>query len=85
MESSDPHGGLGETGRLTDDELEVLNHIGKAYSAFAELEPYHPADEDEFVFHVHALGRIVMARSASRGHPERGWIKAPSAPDGTQT
>jgi hypothetical protein len=62
VERSDPHGGLGEGGRLTDDELEVLNHIGKAYSAFAELEPYHPAEQDELVCHVHEVCRIVMAR-----------------------
>lgn len=63
--------------RLTDEEMAVLNHIGNAYKAFAQLEIYHPADHDEFVFHVHAMGRIVMARSASRAHPERGWIKRP--------
>lgn len=65
--------------RLTDAEMQVLNHIGAAYSAFAELDVYHPADHDEFVFHVHAVGRIVMARSASRAHPERGWIKQAKA------
>lgn len=61
--------------RLTDEEMQVLNHIGAAYYAFAELDVYHPADHDEFVFHVHAMGRIVMARSAARAHPERNWIK----------
>lgn len=65
--------------RLTDGEMEVLNRIGDAYRVFAELDVYHPADLDEFAFHVHAMGRIVMARSASRAHPERGWIKADAA------
>ena len=84
MEKGDTQERMSEGGgRLTDDEMEVLNHIGNAYYAFAELETYHPADHDEFMFHVHALGRIVMARSASRAHPERGWIKGPSTPDGT--
>ena len=55
--------------------MRVLDRIGDAYYAFAELDVYHPADHDEFVFHVHAMGRIVMARTASRAHPERGWIK----------
>lgn len=40
-----------EPGRLTEKEMDVLNHIGKAYYAFAELDAYHPADHDEFVFH----------------------------------
>lgn len=64
--------------RLTEQELDVVNHVGAAYRAFAELDVYHPSDHDEFVFHVHALGRIVLARSASRAHPERGWIKGQS-------
>jgi hypothetical protein len=62
-------------GRLTDAELEVLNHIGDAYRAFVELDAYHPSDESEFALHVHAIGRIVLARPAMRAHPERGWIK----------
>jgi hypothetical protein len=61
--------------RLTEGELAVLDHIGDAYRAFLELEEYHPHDLPEFVFHVHALGRIVLARSAVRAHPERGWLK----------
>lgn len=61
--------------RLTDGEMRVLDRIGDAYYAFAELDVYHPADHEEFAFHVHAMGRIVMARTASRAHPERGWIK----------
>lgn len=65
-----------ESNRLTDAEMRVLDRIGDAYYAFAELDTYHPADHDEFVFHVHAMGRIVMARAASRAHPERGWIKS---------
>ena len=65
--------------RLTDEELEVVNHIGAAYRAFAELPVYHPADMDEFVRHVHEMGRIVLARSAVRAHPERGWLKDSSA------
>ena len=64
-----------EAGRLTEQELGVIAHVGAAYTAFSELDVYHPADHDEFVFHVHAMGRIVMARAASRGYPERGWIK----------
>lgn len=62
--------------RLTDAEMQVVDQIGDAYRAFAALDVYHPSDHDEFVFHVHAMGRIVLARLASRTHPERGWIKA---------
>jgi len=61
--------------RRTDGELDVLKRIGTVFAAFDALDEYHPSDRDEFVFHVHALSRIVMARSAMRAHPERGWIK----------
>jgi hypothetical protein len=67
--------------RLTPEELEVANLIGAAYCAFAELEVYNPYDHDEFVHHVHAMGRIVLSRSAIRAHPERGWLKGPAATD----
>jgi hypothetical protein len=69
-----------DAGRLTEQELAVVNHIAAAYTAFSKLDVYHPADDDEFVFHVHAMGRIILARAASRGHPERGWIKTPPEP-----
>jgi len=69
---------LQDHGRLTEKELEVINHIGAAVTAFRELDVYHPADDDEFVFHVHAIGRIILARSACRAHPERNWIKRTS-------
>ncbi|MBA3843206.1 MAG: hypothetical protein H0X39_11450 [Actinobacteria bacterium] len=66
-----------EPGRLTEQELAVVNHIAAAYTAFSELPVYHSADDDEFVFRVHAMGRIVLTRAASRGHSERAWIKTP--------
>jgi hypothetical protein len=56
---------------LTAAELDVLNRLGKTYRAFAALPQAHPSDHDEVVFHVHALGRIVMARAAVRAHPDR--------------
>lgn len=67
-------------GGLTEQELEVLKHVGESYKAFSGLPVYHPADDGEFAFHVHALGRIVLSRVASRGHPERGWIKPGQTP-----
>jgi hypothetical protein len=60
---------------LTEPELAVLDQIGAAYRAFCELDAYHPSDQPEFAFHVHATGRIVLSRAAVRAHPERGWLK----------
>jgi hypothetical protein len=40
-----------------------------------ELPQAHPSDLDEVAFHVHALGRIVLARAAIRAHPEHWQFK----------
>ena len=55
---------------LTDDEIAVAQLAGTFFLAFKELPQAHPADLDEVAFHVHALGRIVLARAAVRAHPE---------------
>jgi hypothetical protein len=55
---------------LTEEELAVAKLAGKFFLAFKELPQAHPADLDEVAFHVHALGRIVLARAAVRAHPE---------------
>jgi hypothetical protein len=56
---------------LTAEEQDLLDHVGATYREFERLEAYHPADLEEFAFHVHALGRIVMARPAIRAHATR--------------
>lgn len=56
---------------LTADERDLLDHIGATFRAFDQLEAHHPADREEFAFHVHALGRIVMSRPVIRAHPSR--------------
>lgn len=64
-----------ETAGLTEEELDVLARLGAAYDAFEALPQAHPSDHDEVVFHVHAIGRIVMARAAVRAHPDRWQFK----------
>ena len=60
---------------LTEEELAVVQLVGRAYRAFSQLPQAHPSDHDEFVFHVHALGRIVLARAAVRAHPDHWQFK----------
>ena len=48
---------------------------GRFFLAFKELPQAHPAELEEVVFHVHALGRIVLARAAIRAHPEHWQFK----------
>jgi hypothetical protein len=68
----------GDDTRLTSQELDALNRIGEAFYAFDALDPYHPSDRDEFIAHVHAMGRIIIARCAMRAHPsEDGSSKRP--------
>lgn len=55
---------------LTPEEVEVAKLAGKVYLAFKELPQAHPADLEEMAFHVHAIGRIVLARAGTRAHPE---------------
>jgi len=51
------------TSRLTPDELAVIDHVADAWRAFTKLGVYHPAGAEDFATHVHALGRIVLARA----------------------
>jgi hypothetical protein len=60
---------------LTEEEIAVAKLAGQFFLAFKELPQAHPADLDEVVFHVHALGRIVLARAAIRAHPEHWQFK----------
>jgi hypothetical protein len=60
---------------LTPEEVEVARLAGRVYLAFKELPQAHPADLGELAFHVHAIGRIVLARAAIRAHPEHWTFK----------
>jgi hypothetical protein len=60
---------------LTEEEIAVAKLAGQVFLAFRELPQAHPADLDELVFHVHAIGRIVLARAAIRAHPEHWQFK----------
>jgi hypothetical protein len=60
---------------LTSDEIEVAKLAGQVFLRFKELQQAHPADLREVAFHVHAIGRIVLARAAIRAHPEHWTFK----------
>jgi hypothetical protein len=60
---------------LTREEIEVAKLAGRVYLAFKQLPQAHPADVGEIAFHVHAIGRIVLARAAIRAHPEHWTFK----------
>ena len=60
---------------LADEEIAVAKLAGQFFLAFKELPQAHPSDLDEVAFHVHALGRIVLAPAAIRAHPEHWQFK----------
>jgi hypothetical protein len=60
---------------LTEEEIAVAKLAGQFFLAFKELPQAHPSDLEEVAFHVHALGRIVLARAAIRAHPEHWQFK----------
>lgn len=57
-------------GRLTTQELEVLDISSRLARAFAKLPPLHSSEKDEFVLHIHAIQTLLMSRCAVRAHPE---------------
>ena len=60
---------------LTDAEIAVAKLAGEVYLAFGELPQAHPSDLQDVASHVHAIGRIVLARAAIRAHPEHWQFK----------
>lgn len=56
--------------RLTAAELEITALLGDCWNKFAALPDHHLSDSADFVFHIHALQNIVMARLAARVHPD---------------
>ncbi len=54
---------------MSEDEKRLLESLGYCWNDFCELEQQHPSDADDFLFHLHALQRIVMARETRRNSP----------------
>ena len=57
-------------GKLTQEELKIVNLLGQAYNLFCALPELHPNDQGEFVYGVHVLQNLVMARGALAGHSQ---------------
>jgi hypothetical protein len=51
---------------LTQEELEVLNQLAAAWNTFQALPEMGPSHKQEFLFSLHRLQHIVMARPAMR-------------------
>lgn len=51
-------------------ENHVMSHLAYAYNDFASLEQTHPSDIQDFIFHIHALQRIMGQRILRRDYPK---------------
>lgn len=50
-------------------EDEVMSNLTSAYEHFSKLDQTHPNDITDFVFHIHALQRILGQRVLRRDYP----------------
>lgn len=50
---------------LIQEEHDILDHLGHAIIKLGDLPQSHPADLDEFAFHIHACQNIILARPAT--------------------
>lgn len=57
---------------MTEQETKVLEKTADLWNEFLKLEPIHPADRPDVMFHLHAIQNIIFARSGQR---EYGFVK----------
>lgn len=57
---------------LTEEELEVLNHLSEAWNKFIKLPKQHPQQFTEFNAAIHSCQYLVMIRPTVRAE---GWMK----------
>jgi len=55
---------------FTINENSVMRHLVSSYEEFSKLKQTHPDDLRDFVFHIHALQRILGQRVLRRKYPE---------------
>jgi hypothetical protein len=55
---------------MTDEEKQLLLKLGDCWNDFSKLKDKHPSDGDDFMYHIHALQRMVFARVGARSIPE---------------
>ena len=54
---------------MTDKEKECLDKLVEAHHAFIEL-PRNDDSTRDWVYHIHALQNLIMARETARNHPD---------------
>lgn len=52
--------------KVTQEEIEIIELLGRAMNGFASLKELHPADQQEFAYAIHLAQNIVLARSGMK-------------------
>jgi len=55
---------------LKDEEIIVDIKLQEAWKAWVTLPEQHPDDTKDFLFHFHALQRILYMRQTRRDYPD---------------
>lgn len=51
---------------MMEEEKELLNLTGEIWNKYLDLPILHPNDQQEFMYHLHAIQRIIMSREFLR-------------------
>lgn len=62
---------MNDDNMLTQEEINVLELLGKAASAFFGLETVHPSDSLDFTYAIHLAQNLVLARPGMRQYQAR--------------
>jgi hypothetical protein len=55
---------------MTEQEKKVMDLLVKAHNEFIKLDSQHPNELPDWLFHLHALQRIIGFRATQRNYPE---------------
>jgi hypothetical protein len=47
---------------MTEKEVKIMQDLGECWNQFLSLPEKHPSDKQDFMFHIHALQNIILAR-----------------------
>jgi len=53
------------------EEQEIMDLLVEAHNKFSQLEPTHPSDITEWVFHLHGMQKILGQRVLRRDYPDK--------------
>lgn len=57
---------------ITDKEMQCIDLSRDLWNAFMELPIQHPADREDFCFHIHAIQNMLLGREGLRQLQENG-------------